>query len=154
VSGRRPATNSLAVTDLPDRRGPGGAAAVLPHLMMFSAVLAWVINASVMKVGLRYLDPASFTAARFVIAAVASWSLSIAIHRRRGFQPPPASRPTGHPASSAGAGAHPQGSGHQVTNVPDLPDAPHRKERGDGGLVVAGMSHVIVPRAARHRRRG
>jgi drug/metabolite transporter (DMT)-like permease len=62
--------------------------------MMFSAVLAWAINASVMKVGLRYLDPASFTAARFVIAAVASWSLSIAIHRRRGFQPPPARVPT------------------------------------------------------------
>ncbi len=94
MSGRRPATNPLGVADLPARRGPGGAAAVLPHLMMLLAVVAWAINASVMKGGLRYVDPASFTTARFVIAAVASWSVSIVIHRRCAFQPPPARVPT------------------------------------------------------------
>jgi hypothetical protein len=41
-----------------------------------------------------------------------------------------------------------------VTSVPNLRHAPQGDVGGEGGLVDAGMLHVIVPRAARRRRRG
>ncbi len=64
-----------------------------PHLVMFAAMLIWSANATVVKLGLEHVRPASFFGARFLMGAVASWIIALAVHRRRALAPPRARVP-------------------------------------------------------------
>jgi drug/metabolite transporter (DMT)-like permease len=55
---------------------------------MFITLVVWSANVSIVKVGMDHVHPAAFTAARFLIAVVMTWSVSIALHGRRALIPP------------------------------------------------------------------
>jgi drug/metabolite transporter (DMT)-like permease len=65
----------------------------MPHLVMFTAMLIWSANATVVKFGLEHVRPASFMGARFLLGALGSWAVALAIHRRRALVVPRARVP-------------------------------------------------------------